>query len=127
MAEIKTDLLVQELKNYFEASEFQLQFQGLADKSLAEKVAWGLSVGVPLVAGVIEKIVLDLEHIGGATGEQKKAALVKFLDDVIQLPMLLEPFDGMIIEWTVDLIIAQWNRLHGHEWFNKIKDTLGIS
>ena len=43
-------------------------------------------------------------------------ALVKKLDDMIKLPSFLEPFDGQIIGFFVDLAVAKLNNAFGHSF-----------
>ncbi len=56
----------------------------------------------------LEKMVSEAGDVAKGAGASKKAALVKFLDDTIKLPMFLEPFDGPIfsamIEASVKLV-----------------------
>ena len=73
-----------------------------------------LSFGVEyiqIVAGMFKLAIDTVEHICNEAGEtgvgpEKKKAVVKFLDDVIQLPFYLEWLDGPAIGALVDLLVS---------------------
>lgn len=63
------------------------------------------------------QIVLEAENrIPGETGEEKRAYVVKSLDELIRLPLWLEPIDGVIFGMLVDLICDRLNKQLGHVW-----------
>jgi hypothetical protein len=65
---------------------------------------------------VIEKISKDVPGLKGA----KKDALVKILDDIIQLPGVFELFDSHLIGMVIDQVVSQMNRVFGHDWSEKL-------
>ena len=57
----------------------------------------------------------------GKTSSEKKAAVVKKLDDLITLPSYLEWIDDIIIGYIVDKACEQLNAFAGHD-FGKLKE-----
>ena len=63
------------------------------------------------------QIILEAERrVPGETGAEKKAYVVKTLDELIRLPLWLEAIDGVIFSMLVDLICDQLNAKYGHIW-----------
>ena len=72
------------------------------------------------VVGVVEKVVRDAGEVG--LGNEKREAVVQFLDDIIKLPFWAEPFDKPLIRLLVDQIVGLLNKLLGKDWITKIPD-----
>lgn len=63
------------------------------------------------------QIIIEAENrIPGQTGAEKRAYVVKSLDELIRLPLWLEPIDGVIFGMLVDLICDRLNKKVGHVW-----------
>lgn len=63
------------------------------------------------------QIILEAEtRIPGQTGAEKKAYVVKTLDELIRLPLWLEPLDSAIFGALIDLICDKLNAKYGHIW-----------
>ena len=63
------------------------------------------------------QIILEAENrIPGQTGAEKKAYVVKTLDELIRLPWWLEPVDSAIFGALIDLICDKINAKYGHIW-----------
>lgn len=63
------------------------------------------------------QIILEAENrIPGQTGAEKKAYVVKTLDELIRLPLWLEPVDSVIFGALIDLICDKLNAKYGHIW-----------
>ena len=63
------------------------------------------------------QIILEAERkIPGQTGAEKKAYVVKTLDELIRLPLWLEPFDSVIFSALIDIICAALNEKYSHIW-----------
>lgn len=85
---------------------------------------------VKLAAGAVSSLklwvlqmVMEAETtIPGGTGMEKRAYVVKHLDDMVKLPWYLEPFDGPAFGLLVDLACDKLNLLVGHNW-NEVKLT----
>lgn len=79
---------------------------------------------VKLAAGAVSSLklwvlqmVMEAEaEIPGGTGMEKRAYVVKRLDDIVKLPWYLEPFDGPVFGMLVDLACGKLNLLVGHNW-----------
>ena len=58
--------------------------------------------------------VLWAEHtMTGLSGKEKRDAVVRKLDEMIKLPPMLEPFDGSIIGFFVDMAVSKLNDVYG--------------
>ena len=89
----------------------------------------------PVADDLIEKI-LEYARVAPSAGNrqpchfiivkdaEKKKALVKFLDDAIDLPFWAEPFDGLVLDLAIDGIVGYYNAKLGHGWINIIKQFL---
>lgn len=63
------------------------------------------------------QIILEAERrVPGETGAEKKAYVVKTLDELIKLPVWLEPIDSAIFGALIDLICDKLNAKYGHIW-----------
>ena len=63
------------------------------------------------------QIIIEAEtRIPGQTGAEKKAYVVKTLDELIRLPWWLEPVDSAIFGALIDLICDKLNAKYGHIW-----------
>lgn len=72
---------------------------------------------VPSLRLWVLQIVLEAENrIPGESGSDKRAYVIKALDELIRLPVWLEPFDGVIFGMLVDLICDRLNKKVGHVW-----------
>lgn len=69
-------------------------------------------------ARAVEKICYDAK--GVALGNEKKKALVDWINSVVDIPWVPEGLEDNIIEFVVDRVIAWWNTLVGKDWIEKI-------
>ena len=65
---------------------------------------------------IVEQVLWAEHTMTGLSGKEKRDAVVKKLDDMIKLPSFLEPFDGPIIGFFVDLAVAKLNSTFGHSF-----------
>lgn len=65
---------------------------------------------------VLEQVLWAERELRGKSGAEKKAAVVKRLDDMITLPAWLEWADGPVIGWLVDSACDTLNGMYGHAW-----------
>ena len=65
---------------------------------------------------VIEQVLWAEKNLQGKTGAEKKAVVVKKLDDMIKLPSCLEWADDMAISYFVDKICEKLNAFAGHNF-----------
>lgn len=66
----------------------------------------------------IEQVLWAETELHGKSGADKKAAVVKKLDDMIKLPSYLEWVDDMIISYLVDQACAKLNEMSEHNFKN---------
>ena len=68
----------------------------------------------------LEQVLWAEKNLKNKSGEEKKAAVVKKLDDMITLPSSLEWVDDIIIGYIVDKACEKLNALAGHN-FGELK------
>ena len=71
---------------------------------------------------IIEQVLWAENTLRGKTGAEKKAAVVKRLDDLIKLPAYLEWADDMIISYLVDQVCDKLNDLTQHHFEGLLMD-----
>ena len=64
-----------------------------------------------IVNDVIEQVVWAERELRGKSGAEKKAIVVKKLDDLIVLPAALEWVDDILISYLVDLACSMFNSM----------------
>lgn len=64
-----------------------------------------------LKANVIECVVWAERELSGKSGEEKKAAVKKRLDEMIPLPFYLEWADDLLIDYLIEVVCAQMNAI----------------
>ena len=64
-----------------------------------------------IVNDVIEQVVWAERELRGKSGAEKKAIVVKKLDDLIVLPAALEWVDDILISYLVDLACNMFNSI----------------
>ena len=64
----------------------------------------------------LEQVLWAEKNLKGKSGAEKKAAVVKKLDDLITLPAYLEWADDMVISYLVDSVCEKLNMLEGHNF-----------
>lgn len=137
-ATIDTDLLVAKLKDLVDAEEFQVkwvQFKALQDGGInpfkykpdtTDPVGWAkyleaqslLNDILVLLIRTVEQIVADAGAV--AAGKEKLDAVVKILDDIIQLPFYIEWLDDNIIRIVITQIVSFLNKKFGTDWIQHI-------
>lgn len=96
-----------------------------AKESMDEWQEWNSPVkalnNLQTVTSLIGSAMLCVESAVLATGSiltsaEKRKAAAKLLDDKIQVPGMLELFDGPAFEYALSWIAVLWNRQVGHQW-----------
>ena len=64
----------------------------------------------------IEQVLWAEKNLKGKSGAEKKAAVVKKLDDMITLPSYLEWIDDVVIGLIVDRACSKLNEFAGHNF-----------
>ena len=54
---------------------------------------------------------MNIPRLKGKTGAEKKAAVIKKVDDLIKLPFYLEWMDDMVIGYLVDVVCKKFNAI----------------
>lgn len=78
-------------------------------KEFFAKWTGGLTDGLKLWA--VQLVIEAEKTLPGATGAEKRASVVKRLDDMVKLPWYVEPFDGPAFGLLVDLVCEKLNML----------------
>ena len=92
-------------------------------KSLLED-AWS-SLERELKVCALKLIIKAEASLEGETGEEKRAYVVKQLDEAVELPWYLEPFDAGVFELIVDAVCDKLNLLCGHDWLSELEALEG--
>lgn len=71
----------------------------------------------------IEKVMWVEKNLKGKTGQEKKQAVVKMIDDMIKLPACLEWADDLIISYVVDKVCELLNSETNHDFENLKMDA----
>jgi len=122
MSSINTEKLLEAIKAYFATPEILDIIERLKSSGLLNKLRLGLALVLEGIV-VVEAAAVDLSELG-ITGSEKKEALVKLLDDVVDVPFWAEPFDGMIIGMAIDAAVGYYNIKIGHGWLDVVKKFL---
>ena len=64
----------------------------------------------------IEQVLWAEKNLKGKSGAEKKAAVVKKLDDMITLPSYLEWIDDILLSWFVDKVCDKLNSITEHNF-----------
>lgn len=71
-----------------------------------------------IINDVIEQVVWAERELRGKSGAEKKAIVIKKIDDLIVLPAALEWVDDILISYLVDLACDMFNSID-----QKFEDT----
>ena len=67
---------------------------------------------------IVEQVIWTEKELVGKSGSEKKAAVIKKLDDLIKLPVALEWVDDMVLSYLVDQACEKLNTLTAHNFGN---------
>ena len=65
---------------------------------------------------VIEKVLWAENNLQGKSGAEKKAAVIKKLDEMITLPSYLEWVDDMVLSYLVNQACEELNKITAHNF-----------
>jgi len=120
MASINTEKLLEGFKQYFDTPELATAIANI-------KADFSLKAIFALCNEAVERVEIladDLGEVAGVTGEEKLAVVKKWLDDIIELPALLEWLDNIGIDALVNSFVAWHNLKDGKHWVEKLKGAL---
>ncbi len=99
----------------------------LGGASAALKAAFGqlkkfqISKGVVLaydaITGVVAAVEEISEQLGGVSGAQKKRAVVEWLNEAIDIPLMPEFIEAWLFDFCVDQAVSKLNLLYQKRWF----------
>lgn len=69
-----------------------------------------------LKTSIFEQVLWAEKNLSGKSGAEKKAAIVKKFDDLIELPPSLEWADNIVISWLIDKVCDKLNSITGHNF-----------
>lgn len=121
---VNTEQLLAGINQYAEVDRFKQIITEIQEASVLGKIVKAVTL-VPLLVTVVEKVHYDLADIQ-ATGKEKKEAVVKWIDDMIEVPFYIEPWDDNLISIAVDAVVGFYNIVKGKQWLDSVKDFLGI-
>ncbi len=101
---INQEKLWEGLNKLLDLAEIKEQIQSLKGLKFGIEFISIIANLFGLAIKTVEEICLEAGEVG--VGADKKKAVVKFLDGIIQLPFYLEFFDGPIIGVIVDIVVA---------------------
>lgn len=67
---------------------------------------------------VIEQVLWVENNLKGKSGAEKRAAVIKKLDDMVTLPAYLEWADDIVIGMLVDRVCSKLNEITEHNFSN---------
>lgn len=123
MASVNVDKLIAGLKDYFVQPKMLQLIEDFKAAGVLKKITIGVSIALYCIV-VVEHLAADLGDLG-VPGSEKKEALVKFLDDSVDVPFYLEPVDGLIMGIAIDAFVGWLNLTKGHAWLAALKEFLG--
>ena len=122
MAEVNTDVLVAGLKDYAADPEILELLEEFKQSGLIGKLTVAGKLAKHFVVRV-EQIVQEIGELG-QHGNAKREAVIKVLDDMVKLPMILEPFDDNFFGIVIDMTVGWYNKKLGNSWLDKLKAIL---
>lgn len=78
-------------------------------KEIFARLTGGLTEGLKLWA--VQLVIEAEKNLPGATGAEKRANVIRRLDETVRLPWYAEPFDGPAFGLLVDMVCEKLNLL----------------
>ena len=119
--------LLEGIKKYAEYEKVKEVIRQINEAGWLGKIAKALSL-VPIAIGMAEKAFMDLSDISSGGGKEKREAAINWIDEVVELPMILETLglDRKFAGLAIDGMVAWLNFTKGKLWINTAKDFLGV-
>jgi len=111
---LNTETLIKGLESYFDPEgDFKEDILSLKEGSFFDKIKTMIELVKEAIV-VVEKLALDLG--GLKAGSEKKEAIVKWIDDCLELPWYAEFFDGKLAAAVIDATVLWYNKKLGNDW-----------
>ncbi len=68
--------------------------------------------------GLVRAVEEIAQELGGASGAEKRKAVVEFLNETFDIPWIPEVAEGWLFGKLVDYAVGKLNSLHGKIWFS---------
>lgn len=131
---IDVDKLVNQMKELFDVPELQAKVKALKGVEFnpfkfgpdGTPVGWDIFVqDTGMVTSIFLQVIKTAEKLTSeagqvAAGKDKLDAVVKFLDDIIQLPFYLEWADGPALKMIITYLVNLLNKVLGKDWLSHI-------
>ena len=104
-----------ELKETFEEFDFEDIFVGIG-------LVRDLALSVIVVTEAYSRL---MSYDDDLTSKEKLQTAVKWLDDAIEVPGILEHFDGKAIEYIISTGVSKLNGVFGENFIDEFADDLG--
>lgn len=101
-----------------ELGEALVELKAAWGKLKAFKVAQAAVLLYESVTGLVRAVEEIAQELGGATGAEKRKAVVEFLNETIDIPWVPEIAEGWLFGKLVDYAVGKLNSLHGKVWFS---------
>jgi hypothetical protein len=115
---INVEKLLTGIREQFQTAEFE---QAIAELKEGFKISKVLAVAFQAVM-VCERVAESAGEL--YSSEEKQEAVATFVDEVVQLPFFLEPFDGPFIKLAINTIVGWLNIIAGKKWLAKLSKVL---
>lgn len=121
---VKWELILEELKKLLDVAGIKKEIDDLKKAKFYQLPKEALDIVIKVIVAV-EYIVTEIMAMSGE-GSEKRKAVVKFLDDVFDLPFYLEPFDGIVFGMAVDAVVTALNTFLGKTWIKEAAAKISI-
>uniref|UniRef100_A0A6M3IV49 Uncharacterized protein n=1 Tax=viral metagenome TaxID=1070528 RepID=A0A6M3IV49_9ZZZZ len=130
MPKVKYQVIIDAMKKYVDFETFNIDVKDLTTniKKIIDNVNTKFNLLVVLEASgdafstlnqLIQDLIIIIEKVQNEMGgfdNDKKKALIKFLDDQIDLPFFFEWVDNKVIAQAIDAAVSYLNDEYGHNW-----------
>lgn len=110
---------LEQLKKEHNINPFKQTYDGTPE-------GWeGLKRATQIIAEIVQHGIVTAERVVAEAGEvgrgaDKAEALASWLDDVVHVPIFLEPFDKMFFKFLISTAVKGLEIIFGKDWIKKI-------
>jgi hypothetical protein len=73
-----------------------------------------------IIIDVIKNVEEHSTNMSKLSGSDKKDLAVLVINKIIDIPFLPEYFEGVLIEWSIELSVQIVNKIGGKDWLNTL-------